>query len=191
MLGISLKKPIYLMTYHPVTLEDFNSTQELQNLLNVVFDLKGTLIITGTNIDPGSEDIKSTYKEFLNKEHKDLDVHFFNNLGFRNYLSLMLISDIVIGNSSSGIIEAPAMGVSTVDIGDRQKGRPRAASILHTDKNKKNIKKTIKIALSKEHQVKSMNQDLPYGGGDVAKNIVDVIIKLSLNDAIKKTFYDV
>lgn len=191
MLGISLKKPIYLMTYHPVTLDDFNSTQELQNLLSVVFDLKGTLIITGTNIDPGSVDIKSTYKEFLNKQHKDLDVHFFNNLGFRNYLSLMLISDIVIGNSSSGIIEAPAIGVSTVDIGDRQKGRPRATSILHTDKNKKNIKKTIKLALSKEHQVKSKNQDLPYGGGDVAKNIVDVIINLSLNEAIKKPFYDV
>ena len=190
-LGISLKKPIYLMTYHPVTLDDFNSTQELQNLLNVIDDLKGTLIITGSNIDPGSLDIKKIYKEFLNKQRKDLDVYFFNNLGFRKYLSLMLISDIVIGNSSSGIIEAPAMGVPSVDIGDRQKGRPRATSILHTDKNTINIHKTIKTALSKEHKIRSMNQKILYGEGNVAKNIVDVIINLSLSERLKKPFYDV
>jgi UDP-N-acetylglucosamine 2-epimerase len=179
------------MTYHPVTLDDFNSTQELQNLLNVIDDLKGTLIITGSNIDPGSLDIKKIYKEFLNKQRKDLDVYFFNNLGFRKYLSLMLISDIVIGNSSSGIIEAPAMGVPSVDIGDRQKGRPRATSILHTDKNTINIHKTIKTALSKEHKIRSMNQKILYGEGNVAKNIVDVIINLSLSERLKKPFYDV
>ena len=189
LLGIKLTNPLYLMTYHPVTLEN-NNNLELKNLLDVLGTLEGTLIITGTNADPGRQDIQVLYDKFLKKEHNNLKKHFFTNLGFKKYLSLMSIANVVIGNSSSGIIEAPAIGVPTLDIGSRQKGRPRAPSVIHTDHNIENIQKKIKKVLSKEHIILSKKLKSPFKAGNVAKNITNQIKKLPYDKNLKKSFYD-
>ncbi len=190
LLGIKLEKPIFLMTYHPATLEN-DGNIELKNLLSVLTKIKGTLIITGTNVDPGGQEITKIYNNFLSVNHKDLKTHFFNNLGFRNYLSLMSFADAVIGNSSSGVIEAPAMGVPTLDIGNRQKGRPRAPSVLNTDYKVENIQKQLKKVLSDEQKIIASKLETPYIGGNVAKNIVNIIENISLDKNLKKPFYDI
>jgi UDP-hydrolysing UDP-N-acetyl-D-glucosamine 2-epimerase len=189
LLGIKFTNPLYLMTYHPVTLEN-NNNLELKNLLDVLGTLEGTLIITGTNADPGRQDIQVLYDKFLKKEHNNLKKYFFTNLGFKKYLSLMSIADVVIGNSSSGIIEAPAIGVPTLDIGSRQKGRPRAPSVIHTDHNIENIQKKIKKVLSEEHIILSKKLKSPFKAGNVAKNITNQIKKLPFDKNLKKSFYD-
>ena len=190
LLAIELKKPIFLMTYHPVTLENDDSV-ELKNLLSALSAARGTLIITGTNVDPGSKEIKQIYNEFLSASHKDLKTHFFTNLGSTNYLSLMSISDAVIGNSSSGVIEAPAIGVPSLDIGNRQKGRPRGPSVIHSDYKIENIKRQLKKVLSDEQKIIASKLESPYIGGNVAQNIVDVIANLTLQKNLKKPFYDI
>jgi UDP-hydrolysing UDP-N-acetyl-D-glucosamine 2-epimerase len=190
LLEIDLKEPIFLMTYHPVTLENDDNI-ELENLLSALSVTKGTLIITGTNVDPGSQEIKKIYNKFLGASHKDLKTHFFTNLGSINYLSLMSISDAVIGNSSSGVIEAPAIGIPSLDIGNRQKGRPRGPSVLHSDYRIENIKQQLKKVLSNEQKIIASKLETPYIGGNVAQKIVDVIENLSLHNNLKKPFYDI
>ena len=109
-----------------------------------------------------------------------------------NYLSLMKYSKLVIGNSSSGIAETPSFNVPTVNIGNRQKGRIFAKSIIQCDGNTNDIKKKIKKALSKKFLINLKNNKNPYGNGGASKKILGVLKNLNLDDVnITKSFYDI
>jgi len=189
-LSIDIEKPLFLMTYHPVTLNHQDDITELKNILSVLENYNGTLIITGVNADPGRSLINDLYAKYISKKQKTLSIHLFKNLGFKKYLSLMSITDIVIGNSSSGIIEAPALGTPSLDIGDRQKGRPRSSSVLHSNGDKKNIRDKVELALSSDHKNISNQLNTLYKRGGVAKKIVQIIATLPLKNSIRKKFYD-
>jgi GDP/UDP-N,N'-diacetylbacillosamine 2-epimerase (hydrolysing) len=94
------------------------------------------------------------------------------------------------GNSSSGLTEAPSFGIPTVDIGDRQKGRIKATSVIHCEPKKEELKDAIKIALSKDFRKKATSTSNPYGVGGASKKIAGELIGLDLNNIIKKEFYD-
>lgn len=186
----SIRKNYFLGTFHPSSLDSENSISYLKNFLSILKNYKKyDVIITYPNAEEGNEKII----RLLNKYKKDnSNLKLYKSLGLVNYLSLMKYSKLVIGNSSSGIAETPSFNVPTVNIGNRQKGRIFAKSIIQCDGNTNDIKKKIKKALSKKFLINLKNNKNPYGNGGASKKILGVLKNLNLDDVnITKSFYDI
>lgn len=187
-LGISLNRPIALVTYHPATLETGTATDQLKPLLKAL-DLCPDLspIFTKSNADTGGNTINGMIEDYVRKNPERTRV--FTSLGTLRYLSLMNHCQVVIGNSSSGIIEAPTLKVPSVDIGDRQKGRIKAPSVIPCDDSVEGILRAIQQART-YHWNPKMKPN-PYEAPDTSKHIVS-IIKQTFEKGIqlKKQFYD-
>ncbi|UXH77625.1 UDP-N-acetylglucosamine 2-epimerase [Roseateles amylovorans] len=178
-LGLTLQSPSFLVTYHPVTLSNDAGLSAMQSLLTALDETGGTIVITGTNSDPGSSGIRQALERFASK--RPGRVALVESLGARRYLSLMAQVDAVVGNSSSGLLEAPAIGVPTVDIGNRQRGRLRAPSVLHCDEDLEAIRSTLAHALTDEHRLLTESRDTPYGQPGAARRIADVLQTVPLS----------
>lgn len=177
-----------LCTYHPVTMENNNIDSQIGNFLNAVRYFPGIqFIATKSNNDLGGARIN----KILDSANIS-DLHVFTSLGTRKYLSLMRHAEFVIGNSSSGIIEAPALHVPTVNIGDRQKGRLQSESIINCGERTNEIISAIKKALSAEHKEICEKTESPYGDGHAAVKIATKSAEAVMNGTInlKKKFYD-
>ncbi len=188
-LGIELKAPIFLVTYHPVTLEDNKPTEAMNELLNALEEFsEATIIFTYPNADTGSRELIHQIDSFVSKNLKNTKA--FVSLGQRKYLSLMRLATVIIGNSSSGLTEAPALKKATVNIGDRQKGRLKAASIIDCIEKKEFIVSGIKKALSIEHKeiVRKSTSLYGNGNGNVSVEIKEKLKTFPLR--IKKSFFD-
>ena len=172
-LGLELRSPSFLVTYHPVTTLEDSGLRAMQSLLNAFDDFDATVIVTGTNADPGASAIREVLERFASQRRGR--VALVESLGARRYLSLMSQVDAVVGNSSSGLLEAPAMGVSTVDIGSRQRGRLRAPSVIHCSENADAIRDALARSLSKEQRELVGRRETPYGRPGAARRIVDVL----------------
>ena len=179
-----------LVTFHPVTLEDNNCEKvySLIDAMNKIHDMK--YIITMANADAGGREIN----EIWNKEiRKHSNWKLFSSLGSYKYLSALKHAKFVIGNSSSGLIEAPALGVPTVNIGNRQKGRLIADSVVSCDYIANNIEEAIKKVISDDFQEYAKNIKCPFGDGSTSKQIEKHIIEFLENgqNKIIKKFYDI
>ena len=179
-----------LCTYHPETLDNCSVDYQINEFMKVIQKFKDLqFIVTKSNADLGGARINELLD---NATEKNENLHVFSSLGIRRYLSLMKSAEFVLGNSSSGIIEAPVFHVPTVNIGDRQRGRLQAESIINCGYKSVEIEKAIKIALSCEHRKKCQNTVSPYGTGHsserIAKKIFDVINKENI--CLKKKFYE-
>ena len=185
--NIKLKKKIILITYHSATLQPNSSIQELKNLLTVLSKYKNySLIFTGTNIDIRSNLIKKLINKFVKMNKNAL---FIESMGSTRYLSTMKFSDAIVGNSSSGILEAPFFKKPVLNIGDRQKGRLKAANIISCKGNLNEIKKSIKKCLSKNFKNSIRRFKNPYGNGNSSKKAIKVLEKTNFNKLILKKFY--
>lgn len=185
-----LDKPYVMVTFHPVTLEDNKSKMQVMSLLDICESYKELkFIFTKANADSNGRIINQMIDNFIAKNNHAVA---FTSLGMVRYLSALKYCAIVIGNSSSGLLEAPSFGVPTINIGDRQKGRIQAESVINCEPNKEDIEKAIKIALSDEFRIKAKNTINPYGDGNTSIKIVGIIKGFILNDKInlKKKFYD-
>jgi GDP/UDP-N,N'-diacetylbacillosamine 2-epimerase (hydrolysing) len=188
-LGIKFKSKNLLITYHPVTLKKDESEKEFKALLNVLKELEDTLLIfTKPNADTEGRRIIKLIEEFV-KENGDKAV-VFTSLGQLNYLSIMQYVDAVVGNSSSGIIEAPSLKVPTINIGDRQKGRIRAESVISCKGVEDEIKKAINIIYDENFRKKVKDVRNPYGDGNSAKRIKEILKTYKIN-SIEKSFYNI
>lgn len=187
-LGIKFKSKNLLITYHPVTLKKDESEKEFKALLNVLREMEDTLFIfTKPNADTEGRKIIKLIEEFVKENnHKAIS---FTSLGQLNYLSIMQYVDAVVGNSSSGIIEAPSLKVPTINIGDRQKGRIRAKSIIDCKGSEEDIKEALDIIFDKKFRETIKNISNPYGDGNSARKIKN-ILKHSKISIIKK-FYEI
>lgn len=179
-----------LVTFHPVTLENNTAKDQFQELLNTLDkfdDLK--LIFTKANSDIDGRIVNSMIDDYVNK-NKDKAI-VFNSMGQLRYLSAMKYVDLVIGNSSSGILEAPSFNIPTINIGDRQKGRIQGETIINCRSAEEEIYKSILLGLSADFKEKIKSSVSPYGEGNVTEKIL-YIIKYSLNKGIelKKSFYN-
>lgn len=178
-------------TYHPVTMETGSGINEqIESYLNAIKRFPEIqFIVTKSNADQGGARINA----LLDEAETIVDnLHVFTSLGIKRYLSLMKCCEFVLGNSSSGIIEAPAFHVPTVNIGDRQRGRLQSESIINCKADTDSIVDAIHIALSKEHKAICTNVVSPYGDGHAAEKIAKQCfetIMYSLID-LKKVFYD-
>ena len=188
-INFKLNKKNILVTFHPVTLEKNSAEKQFQILLDVIDKLKDiSIIFTKANSDTDGRIINKMIDNFVSKNnHKSVA---FTSLGQLRYLSALKYIDAVVGNSSSGLIEAPSFKIGTINIGDRQKGRIKADSVIDCKNSKKSIKNGFKKLYSKKFQKILTKVKNPYGDNSPSENIIKIIKTINLDDILKKRFYD-
>ena len=190
-LGVDLQKQYALGTFHPVTLENNTAEEQVCELLKAISKhTEYNYIFTKSNSDANGEIINEKLDEYA-QSHNNLYV--FASLGTVKYLSAIKYSEFVIGNSSSGIIEVPSFKIPTVNIGDRQKGRIAAASVINCEPNYLSITQAINKAVSEKFRTEIFNMQNPYEKADTSESIVRKIVEQLFNNSIqlKKKFYDI
>jgi UDP-N-acetylglucosamine 2-epimerase (non-hydrolysing)/GDP/UDP-N,N'-diacetylbacillosamine 2-epimerase (hydrolysing) len=188
-IGIRLARPTFLVTYHPETLGCRN-TEAIDALFEALDAFpQSCLIFTGSNADSGGRAISEAVMRYV-AERRDRAI-FRASLGQRLYLAALANADVVIGNSSSGLIEAPAEGVPTVNIGDRQKGRLRSASVIDCEPTSAEIAAAIKRAIGDEFRLRAKSAAPAYGTGNTAEQISEVLASFPLDRLSRKTFHDI
>jgi len=186
-LNIDLKKKTILITYHSETKSKNTPERDLKEIINALSKIKETnLVFTAPNADTFNNSIFKMINNFI-KEKKNC--FYFRSLGFLKYISLLKYSDCVLGNSSSGIIEAPTLNIPTINIGDRQKGRICAKSVINCPPKRKIIFKKITKVLSESYKKQLINIKNPYYMRDTAKNIYNIIKNSKNPKNLKKKFY--
>lgn len=190
-LGVVLEDKYALVTFHPVTMESVEDMKrQVCDVFEVLVESGIQSIVTMPNSDVGGDDILEIIKKYADS-YSD-KIKLFSSLGQVRYLSCMKYAEIVYGNSSSGILEAASFRVPTIDIGDRQKGRVAADSVIHCKCDKESIKKALELAQSRDFRNKLANVINPYGDGNTATRIVDILKNTDWTDEtiVKKEFYD-
>jgi len=174
-----------LCTYHPVTLSDISSEMQVCNILEVLDSYKDYhIIFTYSNSDTDSRIIIRRIQEYV--DNNPDRCMFIPSLGRRRYLATLKYVSAVIGNSSSGIIEVPSFGIPTLDIGDRQKGRIAAESVIHCGYSIKEIKEGMDKALAYGHRT----IENPYYKQGTCNAILNIIKNYPLENLLQKHFYD-
>jgi GDP/UDP-N,N'-diacetylbacillosamine 2-epimerase (hydrolysing) len=188
-IDFGLGKKNLLVTFHPVTLEQGTAKEQFQQLLNALDNLEDThIIFTKANADTDGRVINAMIDRYvLTNTNKSIA---FSSLGQLRYLSALAVVDAVVGNSSSGLIEAPSFKIGTINIGDRQKGRIKSESIIDCQPNSEKIGSAICRLYSSEFQQKLLNVKNPYGEGGSSQKIAGVLSTHSLTKLLKKKFID-
>ncbi len=189
-INFKLNKKNILVTFHPVTLENKTAKEQFEELLEAIDDLQDTnIIFTKANSDTNGRIINQMIDDYVNL-NKNKSICFIS-LGQLRYLSALQYVDMVVGNSSSGIIEAPSFKIATVNIGDRQKGRMKANSVLDCKPKKEFILETIFKVYNDEFNDILHNTINPYGDGGASKKIKEILININLKNILKKIFYNI
>lgn len=190
-LGLSFEKPYAIGTFHPVTLENLTAGSQTEELLNALDQHKNiNYIFTKANADTDGRIINKLLNEYA-KENDHF--HLVDSLGMRRYLSALKYARFVIGNSSSGLVEAPAFHIPTINIGDRQRGRITGETVINCEPYQAAIDEAIGKALSNDFRRSIISAKNPYGDGNTSGRIMKVIKEFFEGDKIniKKKFYDI
>lgn len=182
---LNTQLPTVLLTYHPVTLENrISAKEQISNLFSALRGLRLQVLITAPNID---SDHSYLFDVIRNEIEKNNDYHFTESMGIVNYQSMLNYVEFVIGNSSSGISEAPYFKIPTINIGDRQKGRIRHESVIDVDYSIESIKQGIQKALDPEFRESLKTMEYKFGDGHAAERIVEVLKGIEINqDLLRK-----
>ena len=187
-LKIKNDKQIFLVAYHPTTLGELTPIEELKILLSALQIYKEqNIVFTGSNIDHGGSDIN---KLIVDTVSKNTNYYFFNSLGRDLFLNLMHHCDLIIGNSSSGIIEAPSFKKPVLNIGRRQEGRVMAKNILQAPLDVTEIRNAIDRASQKAFNDGLKDVVNPYAKNNVSKEITGILKSFSSEKLLEKNFVD-
>ena len=181
----------YLITFHSETLSKQspqNQFNELLLALDNVKDDKTFFLFTKPNADNEGRELISMIDEYVKNNPKN--AFAVTSLGQKNYLSVLKIVDLVVGNSSSGLIEVPSFNIPTINIGERQRGRIKSKSIIDCDVNHESILSAIKKAFDNEFRLELKNIKNPYGNSNASHRILEVIKRTNLNSLLKKKFFN-
>ena len=185
-----LAKKNILITFHPVTLENSSAREQFNELLNALDELDDTnFIFTKANSDTDGDVINKMIDEYVSENPQKAVA--FVSLEQLRYLSAIKFVDIVLGNSSSGLLEVPSFKKATINIGDRQKGRARASSVIDVRPVKEEILAAIKRVYSKEFEQTLKDTINPYDGSNPSKKMVKILKETKLDGILKKKFYDI
>lgn len=187
-LGIKLGQKNLLITFHPVTLETATAADQMKELLAALADLRDTeLIFTLSNADTEGRELIRMVERFI-AQHDN--AHAYTSLGQLRYLSCIAQVDGVVGNSSSGLLEVPSFRKGTINIGDRQRGRLKAASVIDCEPTRQSIKEAIGRLYKEDFQVSLSHVLTPYGEGSASEKVVEILKNCSLDGIVKKAFFD-
>jgi UDP-hydrolysing UDP-N-acetyl-D-glucosamine 2-epimerase len=181
----------FLVTYHPVTLHSWSSEQLMNQLLDALKEFPhARIVFTKSNADSDSRILSSMIDQFVAEHPQQAVAH--TSLGRLRYLSALSHMDVVIGNSSSGIIEAPLFYKPTVNIGDRQKGRVAGSSIISCGDSSREIADAIRLACTREFQQERVKNSLSlYGDGHTAGRVRSILEETDLSQVLRKSFYEI
>ncbi len=184
-LNLSPAKPIVLATYHPVTLEmDISPLQQIRNLFTALKPFDFQVVFTAPNMDSGRQAIVDEIRQQVKENDHYL---YIESLGMRRYFSLLSHCQLVIGNSSSGLIEVPYFKIPTINIGDRQLGRIHHKSVVDTDYSVESIKQGIEFALSPDFVQSLQNMSFKFGEGFSAQKMVKTLKSVKIDqDFLRK-----
>ncbi len=190
-LGFQFSRPVIMITYHPVTLEDMSSETQFQQILHVLeLHKELAVIFTKTNSDMNGRIINHMIDDYVSKNKERCAAYV--SLGQLRYLSSLQFCSAVMGNSSSGIIEVPSFGIPTINIGDRQRRRLHADSVISCSNNEEQIDIALQKALSPEFLDEIKKIKNPYEGEHTSSRIMQIIRqRLAEGINLKKEFYDI
>lgn len=187
-LGIQFKTRNILLAYHPVTIEE-ESGKKFAEILAAIETLKDTFtLITYPNADAGGREIIKMIDDFV-ESHKD-SCRSFKSLGHKRFLSAIQAVDVVMGNSSAGIVEVPSFCKATINLGNRQEGRIQASSTINCAENKNEILEALNIVYSGDFQSTLEFVVNPYGEGNTSEKALEILKRVDLSSIIKKKFFD-
>lgn len=187
-LGFKFGQKNLLITFHPETLENVSAVIQMQALLDALVNLEDTvLIFTMPNADTDGRALIKMVSQFASQH---TNAHAFSSLGQLRYLSCIAQVDAVVGNSSSGLAEVPSLKKGTINIGDRQRGRLQAASIINCEPQQESIADAIRILYSSKFQAGLSEICNPYGDGGASEKIVNALKITNIQGIVKKSFYD-
>ena len=188
-LGLKFGLKNLLITFHPATLETASAKQQMEELLLALADIQDTqLIFTLPNADSGARALITMVNNFIDQHP---NAYVFTSLGYLNYLSCMAQVDGVVGNSSSGLLEAPTFKKGTINIGDRQRGRLQSESVINCEPSRNDIAIALMQLYSSEFQVRLSRASNPYEQENSTAKVVEILKKHPIAGIIKKSFYDI
>lgn len=188
-INFKLGKNNMLITFHPVTLESQSAQAQFKAILDVLDAVEDThFIFTHANSDTNGRVINQMIEQFVNQNQERAVA--FKSLGQLRYLSALNFVDVVVGNSSSGIIEVPFFNIPTINIGDRQKGRILSDSVIQADPTVESITLALEKATDISFRTKIKSQEQLYGSGNSVEKIMSVLRNHKVNN-LKKSFYDI
>lgn len=188
-LNFDITNGYFVVTYHPVTLTTDGASDALKNLLESLSHFpEYKCIVSYPNADTNGRKLIVLLEEYQ-KKYPDR-VLLVQSLGQLRYLSLLKHCHMVIGNSSSGLIEAPTFHIPTVNIGNRQAGRIAGGTVIHSKEDSGSIIRSINTAISEEFKLSCLNLINPYGIGGSSEEIVHILATYDFNDILQKKFYD-
>lgn len=186
--GLQLTSPPILVTYHPVTLEYERTEWHIGQLLDALSQCDAPIVFTMPNVDTSHRIIVDNIRTFV---QKNPSAKLVPNFGSRGYFSMMAVSRMMVGNSSSGIIESSSFGLPVVNVGTRQEGRMRAGNVIDVGYTTEEITRGIQQAMSEEFASSLAGMHNPYGDGHAADRIVETLATIPLDHIlIRKTFVD-
>ena len=187
-LGLTFAQKNLLVTFHPVTLEMATAIDQMAELLEALAELKDTqLIFTLPNSDTDGRTLIRMVEKFSKQNSNS---HVYTSLGQLRYLSCIAQVDGVVGNSSSGLLEVPSFCKGTINIGDRQRGRLQAISVINSAPERKSISAALEKLYSLDFQAGLSKVRNPYGEGGASEKIVATIKNYAIDHIVKKAFYD-
>lgn len=181
LIGMSLQPPPLLVTYHPVTLEQGNTQWHITELLSALEEVNLPLVFTYPNADVEGRMIIRAFDHFTQTHPNAVAVA---NLGTQAYFSLMKYAVAIVGNSSSGIIEAASLGAPVVNIGNRQRGRMHGKNVVNVGYERQTIIRGIQEAMTPTFRVGLIGLENPYGDGHAAESIIQVLRTVSLDERL-------
>jgi UDP-hydrolysing UDP-N-acetyl-D-glucosamine 2-epimerase len=188
-LGLDLSDPIFLVVYHPVTLENMTAGWQMDELLTALAQFGRRCVFIMPNADTGGRIILHKIREFV---ESNATSKAFVNLERDLYLNLMRFADVMVGNSSSGIVEAPSFELPVVNIGDRQRGRLRVGNVIESGYSAGSVMEAIERALDPSFKESLRGLTNPHGDGYTSKRIVDILEHVELGEGLlKKKFHDI
>lgn len=170
-------KPLILAVQHPVTEEEAFAGHQAETLISALLDVNWPVIFIFPNSDAGSGAIRNKLAQL-----KKPNIRLFRNLPRQDYLGLMRMADVMVGNSSSGIMEAPTFGIPVVNIGRRQNNRPQAENVINVEFSRSEIVNAIYKATTPEFKAKARRSVNPYGDGQASHRIVKILKEIVIDE---------
>ncbi len=188
-LGLDLSVAPLLVTFHPVSYDYAQAEWQVNELLEALQTVDRPVVVTAPNADPGGQMLRRSIESFVVNRPSS---RFISDLGTQAYFSLMAVSSAMVGNSSSGVIEAASFHLPVVNVGDRQRGRIRTTNVLDVGHRRDEIVDGIRRALAPEFRNALNDLENPYGDGRAAERILEVLKTVELGPLlVKKRFVDV